>query len=153
MLKTKKGILLMVLVVGVLLAGSVAGVVAFAQTGSNSGNQTTSQQDTLLDKVALIYQKNTGVTLDTQQLKDAFAQAQSEMRDEALQNWLNNLVTEGKITQEEADAYLNWWKAKPDTQIPGDFGPGLRGMMGRGGGHGWCGQFPNQAPDASSSGL
>jgi Na+-transporting NADH:ubiquinone oxidoreductase subunit NqrC len=151
MLKTKKGILLMVLAVCLLLAASIAGVVALAQTGSNSQYQATSQQDTLLNKVAQIYQTNTGVTLDTQQLKDAFAKAQSEMRDEALQNWLNNLVEEGKLTQAEADAYLNWWKARPDTGLTRDFDLGLGGMMSRGGGHGFGGQFPCQPPDTANA--
>jgi hypothetical protein len=140
--KTKKGIVLLALLVGVLLAGSIAAVVAYGQTGNSTGSQPQAQVDTLLGKVAQIYQKNTGVTLDTQQLKDAFTQAQTEMRDEALQSRLNNLVAQGKITQDQADAYLKWWQAKPNTPLPGGFGPGLGGMMRRGGGHRWGGLSP-----------
>jgi hypothetical protein len=147
--KTKKGILLLALLVGVLLIGSVAGVVAFAQTGNSNGSQAKTQDDTLLDKVAQIYQKNAGVTLDTQQLKDAFAQAQTEMRDEAMQSRLKNLVDHGKINQDQADAYLNWWQSKPDTQLPGGFDLGFGGRMERGGGHCWGGPNPN--PDATPS--
>jgi len=152
--KTKRGILLLALLVGVLLAGSIAGVIAFAQTGNSNGSQAKTQDDTLLDKVSQIYQKNTGVTLDTQQLKDAFAQAQTEMRDEALQSQLQNLVKEGKITQDQADAYLKWWQAKPDTQLPGGLGPGFGGMMERGRGHCWGGPnaTPNATPNTSDSG-
>ena len=151
MWKTKKGILLLILLVGVLLVGSIAGVVAFAQTGNSSGSQTKTQNDTLLDKVSQIYQKNTGVTLDTQQLKDAFAQAQTEMRDEALQSRLKDLVDQGKITQEQADAYLKWWQAKPDTQLPGGLGPGFGGMMERGNDHCWGGLNPNSDTTPSTS--
>ncbi len=151
MFKTKKGILIMVLAVCIVLAGSIAGVVVFAQSGSDSQNQATNQEDALLAKVAQIYQTNTGVTLDTQQLKTAFAQAQSEMRNEALQNWLNKLVEEGKLTQAEADAYLNWWNARPDTSLTRDFGPGMGGMMLRGGDHGFGGEFPCQPPDNTNT--
>jgi len=150
MWKTKKGILV-ALLVGVLLVGSIGGAVAFAQTGNDNGSQPKAQDDTLLDKVSAIYQKNTGVAIDTQQLKDAFAQAQSEMRDEAMQSRLQNLVGQGKITQDQADAYLKWSQAKPDIQLPGGFGHGFGGKMGRGGGHCWGGPFP--APDTSDSGL
>ena len=147
MWKTKKGILLLALLVGVLLAGSIAGVVAFAQSGSDSGSQATTQVNTLLDKVSQIYQKNTGVSLDTQQLKDAFTQAQTEMRSEALQSWLKNMVDKGTITQEQADAYLKWWQAKPDVQLPDRFG----GMMKGDGGHCRGGDFFAPAPDTSNT--
>jgi hypothetical protein len=36
------------------------------------------------------------------------------MQDEAPQNWLQKLVDEDKITQEEADQYLEWWQARPN---------------------------------------
>ena len=150
MWKTKKGILLLALLVGVLLAGSIAGVVAFAQSGSGSDSQPKAQVDTLLDKVSQIYQKNTGVSLDTQQLKDAFTQAQTEMRSEALQSWLKNQVDKGTITQEQADTYLKWWQAKPDVQLPGGPG-GFGGMMKGGGGHCRGGDLFAPAPDTSNA--
>jgi hypothetical protein len=150
MWKTKKGILLLALLVGVLLAGSIAGVVALAQSGSDSGSQTKTQVDTLLDKVSQIYQKNTGVSLDTQQLKDAFTQAQTEMRSEALQSWLKNLVDKGAITQAQADAYSTWLKAKPDVQLP-DGPNGFGGMMEGRGGHCRGGDLFAPAPDTSET--
>ena len=148
MWKTKKGILLIALLVGVLLAGSIAGVVAFAQSGSGSQSQPKAQVDTLLDKVSQIYQKNTGVSLDTQQLKDAFTQAQTEMKSEALQSWLKNLVDKGTITQAQADAYSTWLQAKPDVQLPDGPG-GFRGMMKGGGGHCRGGDLFAPVPDTS----
>ncbi len=150
MWKTKKGILLIALLVSMLIAGSIAGVVAFAQSGNDSQSQAQTQYDTLLNKVSQIYQKNTGVSLDTQQLKDAFTQAQTEMRSEALQSWLKNMVDNGTITQDQADAYLKWMQAKPDVQLPDGPG-GFGGMMERGGGHCRGGDFFAPAPDTSNT--
>lgn len=134
MWKSKKVILVTLLVVGIL-AGTIAGV-ALAQTGNTSTtdqSQTKESRDAaLLDKVVKIYQEKTGVAIDSQALKDAFAQAQKETLDEALQSRLQNLVEKGKITQEQADQYKQWWQARPDTPLP--LGKGLGGgMMGRGG--------------------
>jgi hypothetical protein len=54
------------------------------------------------------------------------------MKDAALQSWLDKLVTEGKITQEQADEYLHWWQSKPND-IPLLGARGGYGMMwGRG---------------------
>jgi hypothetical protein len=78
----------------------------------NSASVTFEEQScpmqTLISKVANI------LGLPEQQVADAFKQARQEMQDEALQNWLQKLVDEGKITQEEADQYLEWWQARPD---------------------------------------
>ena len=77
------------------------------------------------------------------------------MQNEALDSYLQNLVDEGKITQEEAGQYKAWWQAKPnmepfqqqleewqqarpDIAIPGPMGhtggPGFYGGMNWGGG-------------------
>ena len=104
MRRSKKFIIAGVLA-AVLLVGSVGGVV-LAQT--ENGNDT--QPKTLLARVADI------LGIDQQTLEDAFAQAQSEMRDEALDNYLNDLVNEGTITQEEADQYRAWHQARPDME-------------------------------------
>jgi len=126
-----KKFLLMALVVPAVLVGSLSGV-AFAQTGSEETTQPEAQYEVLFDRVAAIYQEKTGEAIDSEALKDAFAQAQSEMRAEALQNHLQSLVDDGTITQEEADQYLEWWQSKPD--VPVGFGPrghgGFRGMGG-----------------------
>ncbi len=157
-----KKFIVVALLAAVMLAGSIAGV-AFAQTG-NGG--TTSDNKTLLARVATI------LGIDQQKVEDAFAQAQREMCDEALDNYLQKLVDQGKITQEQADQYKSWlqsrpdmepfqqqlkewqqakpsfppemkeWQeAKPDIPLPGGFGGyGLRGgmnMKGGGGRHFW----------------
>jgi uncharacterized membrane protein len=144
-------------VVSVLLIGGIVGglVVAGSDSSSNAtaGNQTqaTDRYQALLDRTCAIYEENTGVAIDSGQLRDALEQAQSEMRDEALQSSLQNLVDQGKITQEEADQYLEWWQSRPDVglPLPGLGGHGLwAGMMRGGGFQPWGG--PPCVPNASA---
>lgn len=131
MWKSKKFILIVVSV-ALVLAGSITGV-ALAQTETSDDSQTT----TIFDRVTDILVAE-GVNVTSDQLKDAFAQAQSDVRDEVRQDRLQSLVEEGKLTQEEADQYLEWWQAKSDVPAGFQFGPG--GMMGGFGGmHGMRG--------------
>jgi hypothetical protein len=136
--KRKKIVLLAAVAVAVLISGVVAGV-TLAQSGNSTQTQANTRYQELLNKVATIYQQNTGVTIDPQQLETAFTQAQKEMQSEALQTWLQNLVTQGKITQAQADQYLQWWNSKPDVPLLGlPRGGGM--MWGRG--HGcWGGNY------------
>jgi len=127
--KNKKVVLLAALAVAVLI-GSIAAGVTFAQSGSGNETQTNTRYEALLNKVATIYQQNTGVTIDPQQLETAFTQAQNEMQNEALQTWLQNLVSKGTITQQQADQYLQWWQSRPNTPLPGLRGGSM--MLGRG---------------------
>jgi uncharacterized membrane protein len=120
-----------VVVVSVLLIGGITGgVVAANNSSSNTtgGNQTQAadQYQALLDRVCAIYEENTGVAIDSEQLKAALEQARSEMQDEALKSWLQDLVDNGKITQQEADQYLQWWQSRPNIELP------LPGLGGRG---------------------
>jgi hypothetical protein len=120
-----------------------------AGTGTLSDGFTVeTQQEALLDRVCQIYEANTGTAIDLQQLKDAFDQAMKEEQDKAMESWLQNLVDEGKITQEEADQYLEWWQARPDVTLPGPEGFGFGGGMERGRGFGHGGG-PCSVPDAS----
>jgi hypothetical protein len=128
MLPTKKMIIIAVSV-AVLLIGSIAGAVFAANNGSN--NQTNAQGEDLLAKVCAIYQQKTGVAIDEAKLKDSFAQAENEMQLAREQARLQDMVTKGTITQDQADQYLNWWKSKPN--LPGGFGfGGPGGFPGRG---------------------
>jgi hypothetical protein len=103
-----------------LLVGSSVGVVLAADNGDEAGSLPEARHWALLDRVCEIYEENTGTTIDQQALQDAFVQARREMRDEAVQNRLANLVEKGRITQDEADRYLEWWQARPD--VAGGFG-------------------------------
>lgn len=136
----KKKLIITVVLAAVLLAGSIGGV-ALAQT-DNTDNSDASQPKTLMERVAEI------LGVDQQKLEDAFDQAQSEMREEALDTYLQKMVDEGKITEEEAEQYKTWWQGKPDMEpyrqqlrdwqeskpdvsIPGPCGRlGGRGFMG-----------------------
>ena len=78
------------------------------------------------------------------------ADRHQELREEALESKLQNLVEDGKLTQEEADQYLEWWQSRPDIQVPlpGLGGPGPRGGMTWGRSFvPWGGPCPG--PDAS----
>lgn len=115
-----KKIMFISLFVVLVLGGSIAGV-AFAQTGD--GN--TGSGKTLLARVAEI------LGIDQQKLEDAFAQAQREVQEEALNNRLQDLVDQGTITQEQADQYKQWWQSRPEITIPGPFGHCGRGWGGK----------------------
>jgi len=119
----------------VLVVGSAVGVVLAADNGDEDGSLPVGH-GALLDRICEIYEENTGTTIDPKALQDAFAQARIEMRDEVLQNRLQNLVEQGEITQDEADQYLEWWQARPDVVA----GFGFRGhgkFRGMGGPLGW----------------
>jgi hypothetical protein len=77
--------------------------------------------------------------IDQAQVEDAFQQAQQEMAVERLQATLDAQVEAGRITQEQADEYFQWYQARPDDGI----GIGPRGRFGRQGffkrGHGFRG--------------
>ena len=107
-----------VVLVSILLVGGITGGVVVAANNSSSSSEDQSQAadryQALLDRACAIYEEKTGVAIDSEQLKDALEQAQSELQDEALESWLQDLVDEGKITQEEADQYLEWWQSRPD---------------------------------------
>jgi hypothetical protein len=133
MRRSKKFIILTVLGT-VVLVGSITGVV-LAQ--NNDDSQPEVGPETLLEKVCAVYEENTGVSIDSQELEKAFAQAQSEIQAEALKNRLQSLVEQGKINQEQADQYLEWWQSKPDVPTESGFRicgfPGMRGPRGWGG--------------------
>jgi hypothetical protein len=72
--------------------------------------------------------------VEPQVLSDALKQAREEVKEAQLQARLDEAVTEGLITQEQADEYLTWLQDRPDG-IDRDFGrPGRRehGMGGPG---------------------
>jgi polyhydroxyalkanoate synthesis regulator phasin len=121
----------------ILSEGLTGGVVAAVSTSSNNTedqSQVTDRYQALLDRACAIYEESTGVAIDSEQLKDAMDQAQSELQKEALETRLQNLVDNGKITQEEADQYLEWWQSRPDIEaaLPGLGGHGPGGHIAAG---------------------
>ncbi|MFC1930499.1 hypothetical protein ACFLWE_01220 [Chloroflexota bacterium] len=103
-MKSRKKFIFVALAAVTVIAGSITGV-AFAQSGGSG-------YINLIERASQIYQENTGSALDIQALKDAFAQAQDEMREKSLQDQ----IEKGRITQEQADRYNAWKQAKPDTE-------------------------------------
>jgi hypothetical protein len=101
----RKKFIIIALLVAVVLIGSIGGVV-LAQTENGDD----SQPKTLLARVAEI------LGIDQQKVEDAFAQAQSEMREEALDSYLQKLVDEGRISNEQAEQYKAWWQSRPDME-------------------------------------
>jgi competence protein ComGC len=66
-------------------------------------------RDALLTRVAGI------LGIDKQDLENAFKQAQRELRENTLDSRLQELVKQGTWTQQQADAYKAWIKARPDV--------------------------------------
>lgn len=84
---------------------------------------------------------NDGITINEQQLLDAFVQAREELARENLSDRLDKLVEQGRLSQEQADEIKEWWSQRPEC-----LGPGL-GLFGQGpnleGGLKWGkGRFP-----------
>ena len=68
--------------------------------------------------------------VDTQELVDALVASQKTMLDQA--------VTDSRLTQAQADKWLEWYKQAAALQLTEPYGPGLGmgGMRGGPGGHG-----------------
>ena len=143
MRRSKKYIIIAVLT-AVVLAGSIGGVV-LAQDDEDI-NPREAHFDAMLNTVCEIYNENTDPDIDFDALKDAFAQARSEMLPEdmprfrkmdpeAMQEHLQELLDEGKINQEQYDEM----KARLES-IPEDARSafGFRGMGRPGGFPGLC---------------
>ncbi len=138
MRRTRKFILIGLLVAVVI--GATLGGIAIAQADDDSDNQTSTRVTTLMEKVASIYEKNTGTAIDPAALQEAFKEAGQEIVTEYRDAYLQKLVDEGRITQEEADQYKTWLDSSPEAANRiGPFGGGCFGH-GRifGGFHGLC---------------
>jgi hypothetical protein len=124
----------------IVLIGGITGGVMVAADGSSGTvdqqSQLADQHQELLDRACAIYEENTGTAMDSEQFKAALEQAQGDLQEEALESRLDKLVENGKMTQDEADSYLEWWQSRPDIQVPlpgvGGPGPGGGMMWGRG---------------------
>lgn len=106
------------LTIGVLTAvtlTAILGGVAIAQADDESSTTTQCNETSLMEKVASIYESNTGTTLDPQELENAFVQAREEIRAERRYQCLDELVEQGKITQEQADQWKAWLETKPEV--------------------------------------
>ena len=139
----KKKVIIIVLATAAAIVGITAGAV-FAQEEDEEVPQSEARQEAMLERVCEIYEANTGVAIDEQELQDAFAEARGEMAAEAMNNRLAAMVENGIITQEEADQYREWHESRPDISPPGfrHLSPGGPGGFGMGG-FGMSGFGPN----------
>ncbi|MCX7911585.1 MAG: hypothetical protein N2506_01275 [Dehalococcoidales bacterium] len=96
-----------------IVIGATIGGVAIAQANDDTSSQISAEKPTFLERVAQIYEKNTGTAIDADELQKAIDEARQAMKDEALDRYLDTLIEQGKITEEQAEAYKNWLKAKP----------------------------------------
>ena len=92
-----------VLAAALLLAGAVVAV------NADDGQKVDGLRPAgkILDRVAQI------LNIDKQKLTDAFRQAAGEVRQQGLTDRLDKLVTDGKLTQDQADQYKSWLASKP----------------------------------------
>ena len=100
----KKLRIIIPLSIAVVAVAIISFSIAFAQ-GNEGGD---SNAGKLATKVAEI------LGLDTAVVDDAIKQAREELRDEAIQKKLNALVENGRLTQEQADEYLNRIQLRPE---------------------------------------
>jgi hypothetical protein len=127
MWSTKKFIIIMAVAAAVAVA-SVGGVVLAQANGDEDATQPEARQAALLERVCEVYEENTGTAINADDLQAAFTQAQSEMRDAAMEARLAKMVENGVIDQAQADEFQKWWQSRPEG-LP--FCPGLdgRGMQ------------------------
>jgi hypothetical protein len=140
MWRSKKFIIATVLA-AVVLVGSIGGVVLAQENGDEDGTQPEARHAALLERVCEIYEDNTGDEIDSTALKEAWAQAQSEMQAEAMEAHLAKMVENGVIDETQAQELQEWLDDMPEG-LP--FGPGFRGhgmFPGMGGPPGW-GRLP-----------
>ena len=124
---------------GLLALGLTVGVV-MAQDGGSETSTSTSAATTFADRVAA----SLGLESDT--VRDAFAEAKRDQEDEAYKSRLDRMVEAGRLTQDEADSRYTWFEGRPDSMIR-EYGEGKRGRHSfnrgrfRGDGDGWHGRF------------
>ncbi|MFA5308922.1 MAG: hypothetical protein WC370_05470 [Dehalococcoidales bacterium] len=115
-----KKFLLVGLLVAAVLGGTLGGIAIAQDNGQGTATVQTDNNtrlSNLLDKVVEIYKQNTGVTIDTEELLNAFKQAGQETCNTAIDNYLDKMVENGKITQAQADEFKAWLDARPDVPI------------------------------------
>ena len=118
----RKWLFISLLAVVVLLVIGIVGGTVYAQSNSTL----TDKQNTFIARVAEI------LGIDQSKVESAFNQAAQEMRDEAMNARLQQMIENGKLTQEQADQYKTWLKSRPN--LPAELGApnpfGGRGCMG-----------------------
>ena len=140
-MRRSKKLIIVAVLAAVVLAGSIGGVVLAVDNEDNS--EPGVRCWALMDRVCEIYAQNTGVAIDSEALEGAFTQARNELRPEgmpnrgeidpeALQNHLQDLFDQGKITEEQYKNMKERMESMPDN-LPGFGFRGHGGFRGFGG--------------------
>lgn len=152
MRKSKKFIILAVLLVAVI-AGTIGGVALAQPPDGEDGGDYGPNHAAMLEKVAEIYETNTGTPLDVNALQEAFTAAREEIATQQREEREQRLIEEGIITQEQLDEFKAWLDARPDEMMSDEFqewlenrpdigiGPGYRNGEGNWRGPGGRGGF------------
>lgn len=125
----KKWLVVGGVVLSLMLAGFIGGIAVMADNSTTATTAatttttttppttttTTTAEQTFINDVVAAYQQSTGVTIDATALQNAITTAQTEMRTNALQTQLQNLVSAGKLTQDQANQILSWWQSMPSV--------------------------------------
>ena len=126
------GVVCLVVVVGVILGG-----VAIANAANNdNASSANATQASLWDKVAQMYQQDTGTAIDPSALQKAYQEAGKALREDKIDQMLQNLVTQGKITQDQANTWKTWWDSRPTSALSDQFktwlnsAPNIPGLPG-----------------------
>ncbi|MBU2536165.1 MAG: SHOCT domain-containing protein [Chloroflexi bacterium] len=136
----RKKLVIVAVLAAVVLVGSIGGI-ALANNGDDS--QPEAPCTALLDRVCEIYEQKTGVAIDPEVLRETFTQVRGEMHPEgmpnrgemdpeALQNHLQDLFDQGKITEEQYEHMKDRIESMPDN-LPGFGFRGHGGFRGFGG--------------------
>lgn len=137
MWRKKKWIIVAVAAGVLILTLGALGVAAYAQTSTPLTQPNASK--TIIGRVSTI------LGIDQAKVQAAFDQAQKDQQNEAEAARLNALVSQGKLTQAQADSYKAWLQSKPN--LPAGLGlpngTGNAPMMGPRGHMGFRG-FPGQ---------
>ena len=98
-------------VVALLAVGSTVTVVAQEEPEEVTPPVLQAEAVCLLTRVAEILE------IDEEALVNAFKQARQEMCEESFINRVNEAVAEELITQEQADAIIEWWQQRPGEAL------------------------------------
>ena len=127
----KKKIFLPVAATMIAISIFTGGVVMAQGNGTDNGTTQTGVVQSFASRVAAI------LGIDETQVQNAMDQAQQEMHNDAMKSKLDAMVAQGRITQDQADQYYQWYQSRPEG-IQGFGGPGF-GFEFHGHGHGHFG--------------
>lgn len=105
----RKIIIFSVVAAIVLVGGLVGGILSTDLVLADDENPGKGRRGALLSRAAQI------LGVDQADLENAFKQANKELRTEALEAKLQEFVSEGRITQAQADEFMGWINLRPDV--------------------------------------